>query len=183
MPQNCTVFLLPCRLTRSAIYHKWPTVLVHKVKGKPLNFEAYLCWSLYSTFKTSFYPYAFYNKRLQTLFKDQLDRSKAMCSFKVKNRVASINSSTWRSPLKKKCKIKRPPYPLFGKPGRSTVFFCTLALCVNRKIDCKNAKSLNFGLWRKLVHIHRRVSRCLLQSLWVGTWVGGSGLTLSDRPQ
>ena len=59
--RNCVVFLLPRRLTRSAIYgsqifdsHKWPTVLVRKVKGKPRNFEANLCGSLYSTFKTSF---------------------------------------------------------------------------------------------------------------------------------
>ena len=88
MPRNCTVFLLPRRLTRSAIYgsqifdsHKWPTVLVRTVKGKPRNFEANLCGSLYSTFKTSFQPYAFYKKRLQTLFIDQLVRSKAMCSF------------------------------------------------------------------------------------------------------
>ena len=89
LPRNCVVFLLLCELTRSAIYgsqkfdsHKWPTVLVDEVKGKPCNFEACLCGSLYSTFTTSFYPYAFYNKRLQTLFKDQLDRSKATCSFK-----------------------------------------------------------------------------------------------------
>ena len=34
--------------------HKWPTVLVRKVKGKPRNFEANLCGSLYSSFKTSF---------------------------------------------------------------------------------------------------------------------------------
>ena len=27
--------------------------------------------------------HAFYNKRLQTLFEDQLDRSKATCSFKL----------------------------------------------------------------------------------------------------
>ena len=88
LPRNCVVFLLLCELTRSAIYgsqkfdsHKWPTVLVDEVKGKPCNFEACLCGSLYSTFTTSFYPYAFYNKRLQTLFKDQLDRSKATCSF------------------------------------------------------------------------------------------------------
>ena len=32
----------------------WPTVLVRKVKGKPRNFQANLCGSLYSTFKTSF---------------------------------------------------------------------------------------------------------------------------------
>ena len=63
--------------------HKWPTVLVRRVKGKPRNFEANLCGSLYSTFKTSFKPYAFCNKRIQMLFIDQLVRSKAMCSFKT----------------------------------------------------------------------------------------------------
>ena len=63
--------------------HKWPTVLVRKAKGKPCNFEASLCGSLYSTYTTSFQPYAFYNKQLQTLFKDQLVRSKATCSFKT----------------------------------------------------------------------------------------------------
>ena len=60
-PRNCVVFLLPRRLTQSAIYgsqvfysHKWPTVLVRKVKGKPRNFKENLCGSLYSTFKISF---------------------------------------------------------------------------------------------------------------------------------
>ena len=43
-------------------------LLVRKVKGKPRNFEANLCGLLYSTFKTSFQPYALYNKRLQTPF-------------------------------------------------------------------------------------------------------------------
>ena len=69
--QKCTVFPLRRELTRSAIYggkkfdsHKWPTVLVDEVKRKPSNFEAYFCRSLYSTFTTSFYPYAFYNIRL-----------------------------------------------------------------------------------------------------------------------
>ena len=82
-------FLLPRLLTRWIIYgsqifdsHKWPTVLVRKVKGKPRNFEANLCGLLYSTFTTSFTPYAFYRKQLQMLFKDQVDRSKAKCSFK-----------------------------------------------------------------------------------------------------
>ena len=90
MPRNCTVFLLPRRLIPSAIYGcqifdslKWPTMLVRPVKGQPRNFEANLCGSLYSTFKTSFQPYAFYKKRLQTLFIDQLVRSKATCSFKM----------------------------------------------------------------------------------------------------
>ena len=89
LPRNCVVFLLLCELTRSAIYgsqkcdsHKWLTALVDEVKGKLRIFEACLCGSLYSTLTTSFYPYAFYNKRQQTLFKDQLDRSNATCSFK-----------------------------------------------------------------------------------------------------
>ena len=76
LPRNCVVFLLLRELTRSAIYwsqnfdsHKWPTVLVDEIKGKPGDFEAYLCKSLYSTFTTSFKPYAFYNKRLQHAFK------------------------------------------------------------------------------------------------------------------
>ena len=75
MPRNYTVFLLPRRLPRSAIYgsqildsHKWTTVLVRKVKGKPRNFEANLCGPLYSTFKTSFQPYAFYKKTVTNAF-------------------------------------------------------------------------------------------------------------------
>ena len=90
MSRNCVVFLLLCKLTLSAIYgsqkfdsHKWSTVLVDEVKEKPCNFETCLCGSLYSTFTTSFYQYAFHKKWLQTLSKDQLDRSKATCSFKT----------------------------------------------------------------------------------------------------
>ena len=41
----------------------------------------HLCGSLYANFKTSFQSYTFYNKWLQTLFKYQLDRSKATRSF------------------------------------------------------------------------------------------------------
>ena len=59
--KNCTFFFLRRELTRSAIYgsqkfdpHKWPTVFVDEVKGKPRNFERFLCGSLYSTFKVSF---------------------------------------------------------------------------------------------------------------------------------
>ena len=61
--QNCTVFILRRELIRSAIdgskkimrLVQWPTVLVDEIKGKPGNFEAYLCRSLYSTvFKTVF---------------------------------------------------------------------------------------------------------------------------------
>ena len=67
LPQNCIVLLIPRRQTRSAIYwsqildsHKWPTVLVRKVKEKICNFDANtcMCGSLYSTFKTSFQQYA-----------------------------------------------------------------------------------------------------------------------------
>ena len=50
----------------------WPTLLVRKIKGKPRNFEAYLCGSIYSTFKTSFSQNAFQNKRFQAFFIDQL---------------------------------------------------------------------------------------------------------------
>ena len=57
-------------------------MLVRKVKRKTRNFEASLCGSLYSTFKTSFY-HAFYNKRLRGLFTDQFVRSKSTCSFKA----------------------------------------------------------------------------------------------------
>ena len=53
-PRKCAVFLLPCRLTRSAISgsqifdsNKWPTVSVRRVNGKPRNFEENLCGSLY----------------------------------------------------------------------------------------------------------------------------------------
>ena len=38
-------------------------LLVDEVKGKPCNFEACLCGSLYSTFTASFYPYVYYNQR------------------------------------------------------------------------------------------------------------------------
>ena len=54
---NCTVFILLCKLTRSAILSsqnfcstKWRAVFVHDVQQKPCDFEAYLCGSLYSTF-------------------------------------------------------------------------------------------------------------------------------------
>ena len=61
MPCIWMVFLLHRELTWHAILWsqifystKWLTVLVRKVKGKPCNFEEYLCGSLYSTFETSF---------------------------------------------------------------------------------------------------------------------------------
>ena len=49
--QNCTVFLLPRRLTRSVIYgskmfdtNKWPTLWVRKVKGKTVQFRDIFVW-------------------------------------------------------------------------------------------------------------------------------------------
>ena len=114
LPRTCVVFLLLCELTRSANYgskkfdshhaHKWPTVLVRKVTGKPRNFEANLCGSLYSTFKSSFWPYAFYNKWSQTLFKDQLDRSKATCSFNHCFVLRMGRKSRWSHVLCNACK-------------------------------------------------------------------------------
>ena len=41
VPRNCVVFLLLYKLTFDS--HKWPTVSIDEVKGKPCNFEAYLC--------------------------------------------------------------------------------------------------------------------------------------------
>ena len=102
MPQSCMVFLIPvrCELTRHTILLiqifdsiKWPTVLVCKVKGKPCHFKAYLCGSLYATFKTSFRPYAFDNKRFQMLFLDQLARSKATGLFNTRVAVRFMSSS------------------------------------------------------------------------------------------
>ena len=51
MPRNFTVFFLSREETRSAIYG---SQLVNDVKGKPRNFDGYLCRSFYSTFTTSF---------------------------------------------------------------------------------------------------------------------------------
>ena len=82
--RNCLVFLLPRRLTRSAIYgsqifdsHKWPTVENQAISRLICVDHCILLLNHLSNHK-----YAFYNKRLQTLFKDQLDRSKATCCFK-----------------------------------------------------------------------------------------------------
>ena len=79
--KNFTVFLLRRELTRSAIMA--PTLLVDEVKRKPRNFEAYLCRSLYSTFTTSFYPYALYNKRLHNVFQRPTRPIQGNGSFKV----------------------------------------------------------------------------------------------------
>ena len=83
---SCTVFLLLCELKQSAILWsqtKLRGIIILDVKGKPSKCKACLCGSLYSTFKTSFKPFAFYNKWFKTLFIDQLARSKATCSLKV----------------------------------------------------------------------------------------------------
>ena len=43
-------------------------------KRKTVQFRGMIVWIIvFYTFTTSFYPYAFYNKRLHTLFKDQLE--------------------------------------------------------------------------------------------------------------
>jgi hypothetical protein len=92
LPRNCVVFLLLCKLTRSAIYgsqkfdsHKWPTVLVDEVIRKTEQFWDMFVWIIVFYFYNIFLPTpdAFYNKPLQMPFKDQLDRSKATCSFQA----------------------------------------------------------------------------------------------------
>ena len=83
--RNCVVCLLPRRQTRPAIMGvNFLTPMADhgssQVKGKPRK----CVWMIVYTFKTSFYckPFAFYyNKLLQTLFKDQLDRYKETCSY------------------------------------------------------------------------------------------------------
>ena len=86
LPRNCVVFLLLCELTRSAIYgskksdsHKRPTLLVDEVKehraiSRHICVDHCICY-----FYNIFLPICIL---LQTLSKDQLDRSKATCSFK-----------------------------------------------------------------------------------------------------
>ena len=65
MPQNCTDFLLFCKLARSAIlWSQWHAVLVHSVQGKASKCKAYLCGPLYSTLK-HFSNHAFHNKWFQ----------------------------------------------------------------------------------------------------------------------
>ena len=89
MPRNCAVILLHRRLKRSAIYgsqtfdsHNRQTVLIRKVKGKPRNFEAMLCGSLYILLKHLSNHMRFITNGYKMLFIDQLVRSKATCSFK-----------------------------------------------------------------------------------------------------
>ena len=65
-----------------------------ELKGKPCNFEACLCGSFYSTFKTYYFkPYAFYNKRLQTL------------RFEYLFNLAYRRSFSWHTRLKKPLRI------------------------------------------------------------------------------
>ena len=98
--------------TRSAIYgSQWPTVLVDEVKGTPRNFEWYLCGYLKHLSNLN---YTVHNKRLQTLFKDQLVRSKATCSY---------NHYLWPRTRTRKCQFymwKETPRELFQeKPLQS----------------------------------------------------------------
>ena len=86
--RNCTVFLLRRELSRSAIYgspnfdsHKWPTVSVDRVNRKPRNFEAYMQIIVLLLQYLSNHTH-FTTNRYRTIFKDQLDRSKATSSVK-----------------------------------------------------------------------------------------------------
>ena len=54
---------------------KWPTVLVHKLKGKPCNFEEYVCVIYILLFVKHLSKHAFHNERFQTLFINKLARS------------------------------------------------------------------------------------------------------------
>ena len=90
LPRNCTVFLLLFEHTQSAIYasqkmdsHKWLTVLVDEVKVN-LAILGHVCVDhCILLLKHLSTHNAFYIKRLQMLFKDQLGRSKAACSFQL----------------------------------------------------------------------------------------------------
>ena len=84
MPRNCTLYHLPSKLTQSAILHNGVPCKFLSDKENHAIFEACLCGSLYSTLKTTPLSYAFYNKRFQMLFIDQLARYQATCHFKVK---------------------------------------------------------------------------------------------------
>ena len=90
MPWYCVVFLLPRRLTRSAIY------------GSQIV-DSHKCADRVSS-QSKRNQYAFYNKRLLTLFIDQLVRSKATCPFKLfcliaacKNELLFVLFSWWPS--------------------------------------------------------------------------------------
>ena len=93
MPPKGTVFLLPRRLTRSAIYggqifdsHKWPTVLVRTVKeNHAISRQICVdhCILLLQHLSNHMH---FITNGYKRFFIDQLDRSKATCSFKREQR-------------------------------------------------------------------------------------------------
>ena len=73
---------------------------VIEVKGKPWNFEACLCGSLYSIFTTSFYPYAFltngYKRFSKTKSTDPRQRVPLMLSCKLSVCFTWVRSrSSW----------------------------------------------------------------------------------------
>ena len=90
-PRNCVVFLWPCELTRSAIYgsqnfysHKWPTVFSRRCKKENRAILRQTCVDhCILLLKHLSNHMRFIKNRLQTLFIDQLVRSKATCSFKT----------------------------------------------------------------------------------------------------
>ena len=52
-------------------------------KRKTVQFRGMFVWIIVFYFYNIFLPTCIFNNRLQTLFIDQLDRSKATCSFKL----------------------------------------------------------------------------------------------------
>ena len=54
-------------------------------------------WNCVATFKTSFQPYQFHNKRFQMIFMDQLDRSKATCPFKITRSLGFCTLTYWQT--------------------------------------------------------------------------------------
>ena len=65
-------------------------------KRKTTQFRVILVWIIIFYFKNYSNHNAFYNKRLHALFKDQLDRSKATCSFKQKILLNNYDNSLLR---------------------------------------------------------------------------------------
>ena len=81
----------PCASSTNTNFdsHKWPTVLVRRVKGNHAILRQ-MCVDHCILLVKHLSNHAFCNKRLQTLFKDQLVRSKATCSFKLRNQPQNI---------------------------------------------------------------------------------------------
>ena len=131
MPRNCVVLLL--RTTRSTIdgsqkidSHKWPTVLIDEVKGKPRN-SSDTCVVRYILLLKYLSNHIFYNKRFQTLFKDQLDRSKATCSFNTtRPRTATSRWGLHLTALgnQPKSTATRDTSTLPSTPGAKTITVC-----------------------------------------------------------